>query len=327
MSSSPATDRTDYDAFLATSRQRTIFAEGWWLDAATGSAEAWRPNLLRDDAGAVRAAWPLATREWRLGDIGAGARYTPFLGPQLPAKGSNAADQASADVALLDDLATSLHLYEHVEAACAPELDYWTPLHWHDYTQTTRTTWRIDAGQSLDEVRAGLRSERKRNLKAATAAEFVAGTGTIDDLLTACAATFERQEADVPGEVVLRRLAEAALERGRGEVLTVRTASGELASAGLFVFDDRWTWNLANGHLEVDGGQRGAPTLLQWTAIEHALARGTGFDFEGSMIRPIERFVRGFGGRPVSYSVVRRSSPDWARTVARKRLVKRLLRR
>ncbi|MCW2956123.1 MAG: hypothetical protein JWO69_992, partial [Thermoleophilia bacterium] len=41
----------------------------------------------------------------------------------------------------------------------------------------------------------------------------------------------------------------------------------------------------------------------------------------------IERFVRGFGGRPVSYSVVRRSSPAWARVVARRRRLKRLLRR
>ncbi|MCW2956210.1 MAG: hypothetical protein JWO69_1079, partial [Thermoleophilia bacterium] len=288
------TNRADYDSFLATARQRTIFAEGWWLDAATGSPEAWRPNLLRDERGSVRAAWPLVQRSWRSGSIGTGAPYTPFLGPQLPDRPDDA-NGVSADVAVLDALGASLDAdWAHVEAACAPELDYWTPLAWHGFEQATRTTWRIAATTDIEATRAGLRSERRRNLKAAREAGFVVAPGTVDDLLIACAATFERQQYDgVPGEVVLRRVATAALERGRGDVLVVRTADGALASAGLFVHDDRWTWNLANGHLDVDGGQRGAPTLLQWSAIEQALARGTGFDFEGSMLRPIERFVRG----------------------------------
>jgi hypothetical protein len=320
-------DRRDYDEFLRTSRQRTVFAESWWLDAATGSPDAWQPNLLRADDGAVRAAWPLTSRTWRGARIASWIRYAPFLGPQLPDR-PDGADGTSSDVALLDELAASLAArYAHVEAPCAPELDYWTPLSWHGFAQTTRTTWRIAAGTDLTELRAGLRTERKRNLKSADAAGFTVGAGTLDDLLAASASTFARQDADTPSEPILRRLATAALERRRGEILAVRTADGDLASAGLFVFDDRWTWNLANGHVDVEGGLRGAPTLLQWTAIEHALARGTGFDFEGSMLRPIERFVRGFGGEHVAYSVVHRSSPEWARTVARKRRLKRVLRR
>ena len=43
--------------------------------------------------------------------------------------------------------------------------------------------------------------------------------------------------------------------------------------------------------------------------------------------RPDGSLVRGFGGAPHAYSVVRRSSPAWERTVARKRAVKRALRR
>ena len=316
-------DRTDYAAFLATSRQRSVFAQPWWLDVVTGSADGWRPNLLRGDDGAVRAAWPLPTRSTGQGLVGHGAPYTPFVGPMLP----DGVD-TSRDVELLEQLATQLDAdHVHVEAACMPELDYWTPLAWHGFTQTSRTTWRIDAGQGIDEVRAAMRKGTRGSLRAAGRDGLVVDGGTVEELLAACAATFARQDVGaVPARTTLAALAEAAIAHDAGEIRAVRTGSGELASAGLFVFDDRWTWNLANGRIDTVDAV-GAPTLLLDDAIERALARGTGFDFEGSMLRPVERFVRSFGGRHVAYSVLARSTPAWSRSVARKRRIKCLLRR
>jgi hypothetical protein len=231
------------------------------------------------------------------------------------------------DVDSLELLAEQLDgEYAHVEAACMPELDYWTPLSWHGYTQTTRTTWRIAADQSMEEIRIAMRATTRRKLRAAERDQLTVGDGGVEDVLAACAATFERQDGTLPARETLRQLATAALANGKGRVLAVRSAEGELVSAGLFVFDDRWTWSIANGHIPMKVAL-GAPTLLMDTAISQAMERGTGFDFEGSMIKPIEHFVRGFGGTPTAYSVVSRSTPAWARNVARKRRIKRLLRR
>lgn len=319
-------ERIAYEQLLAASRQRSVFAESWWLDAVTGSPDAWRPNILAAAAGTPRAAWPLPTRTTSRGLVGTGAPYTPFLGPLLPDREPNVA-RVSADVELLEGLAELTADHAHVEAACMPELDYWTPLSWHGFAQTTRTTWRIPAGAQPDEVRSGMRKGTRSTLSAAERDELVVEPGSVDELLRACEATFAAQDvADVPARTVLERVARNSVQRGRGEVLAVRTADGELASAGLFVWDDRWTWNLANGRI-ADSGATGAPTALLWHAIRAALERGTGFDFEGSMLRPVEKFVRGFGGEPVAYSVVRRSSAAWEQHVARKRLLKRLVRR
>jgi hypothetical protein len=320
-------ERIAYETLLERSRQRSVFAESWWLDAATGSPDGWRPNLLLDAQGDARAAWPLAARASRHGLVGTGAPYTPWLGPLLPDRDGGGVARTSADVELLEELAGMLDDWAHVEAACMPELDYWTPLSWHGFTQTTRTTWRLPAGMSSDELRAGLRKGTRSTLTATERDALVVEPGMIDELLLACEATFAAQDiADVPARTVLERVARAATQRDRGEILAVRTASGELASAGLFVWDDRLTYNLANGRIP-DSGATGAPTALLFNAITRAMARGTGFDFEGSMLKPVEKFVRGFGGTPVDYSVVRRSSDAWVRHVAGRRRVKRLLRR
>jgi hypothetical protein len=303
-----------------------VFAERWWLDAATGSPGAWAPNLLLDEGtGEALAAWPLPFRETGRGRVGHGLPYTPWLGPQLPeVDGGPLVARLNADVTLLEQLAEQLSDWAHVEAACMPELDYWVPLSWHGYEQTTRSTWRLDSSLALDDVRAGLRRSPRRNLKVAAKEGLEVVPGTVEDLLAACEATYAIQDIEgVPARPVLERVARAAVQRERGEVLAVRTASGELASAGLCVWDDRLTYNLANGRIASVGASN-APTTLLFASIERALERGTGFDFEGSMLRPVEHFFRSFGGTPRPVSVVRRSSPAWQRTVARRRRLKRL---
>jgi hypothetical protein len=65
-----------------------------------------------------------------------------------------------------------------------------------------------------------------------------------------------------------------------------------------------------------------------WAAIELASKRGTGFDFEGSSLRSVERFFRAFGGHPVPCSRVRwTSSRGLSAEVAVKRAVRRATRR
>jgi hypothetical protein len=320
-------ERVRYEQLLERSRTRSVFAESWWLDAATGTPDAWTPNLLLDANGDARAAWPMVTRSTARGVVGTGAPYTPWLGPQLPERAGTIANRTSADVELLRELARLLAGHAHVEAACLPELDYWTPLSWHGFEQTTRTTWRIEAATAAVDLRGGMRKKTRAALVAAERDGLVARPGTVEELLLACDATFAHQgAAGAPARDALERLARAAIARDRGEVLAVDAPDGQLASAGLFVRDDRRAYNLANGRIATADAS-GAPTVLLTAAIERALDRGLGFDFEGSMLEPVEHFVRGFGGAPVGYSVVRRSSPGWSRAVARKRRLKRLLRR
>ena len=51
----------------------------------------------------------------------------------------------------------------------------------------------------------------------------------------------------------------------------------------------------------------GASSLCLWQAIKLAGEMGKSFDFEGSMIEPIERLFRAFGARQTPYMRVSRS--------------------
>ena len=52
----------------------------------------------------------------------------------------------------------------------------------------------------------------------------------------------------------------------------------------------------------------GATSLLMWEAIQFAATVTKKFDFEGSMIESVERFVRAFGARQIPYFQITRMS-------------------
>src|SRR5581483_4608438 len=96
---------------------------------------------------------------------------------------------------------------------------------------------------------------------------------------------------------------------GAGEILVARDESGRMHSAAMFVHDERTTWYLLGGS-DTELRASGSASLLMWEGIRAAGSRSTAFDFEGSMLRHVERFVRNFGGEPVPYSIVRHT-PSW----------------
>lgn len=316
---------SEYDAFVAASPQGTVFCRSWWLDATAGAGR-WRHADIRDADGRLVATWPAAVRQTRFGDVLTGAPLTPYLGPLLSA--GDGRQRRSREVDQLERLVEALGPYAHVDARCSPLLDYWTPLAWHGFSQTTHYTWRLDDVADEEATFARLRDSARRQVAKAQRLGLVVAPGSADDLVTLQRHTFARQEDAGPGpqEALVRRIAAAAVDHGCGEILVARDGDGRAHSASLFVHDDRTTWYLLGGS-DTELRASGSASLLMWEGIRAAGARGTAFDFEGSMLRHVERFVRTFGGEPVPYSILRHTpSAAWRARTTGARLAQRMRR-
>ena len=315
-----------YDDFVAASPQGTLFCSSWWLDATAGP-DGWRHTDVCDPDGRLVATWPAAVRHPRYGDVLTGAPLTPYLGPLLSAGGGR--QRRSREVDQLERLAEALKPYAHVEARCSPALDYWTPLAWHGFSQTSHYTWRLEDVSDEEATFARLRDSARRQVSKARRSGLVIEPGSVDDLVALQRQTFDRQEeaGAGPPEALVRRLAAAAAAHDAGEILVARDAEGRAHSASLFVHDARTTWYLLGGS-DTELRASGSASLLMWEGIRSAGARGTAFDFEGSMLRHVERFVRNFGGEPAPYSIVRHTpSRQWRWRVAGGRLARSASRR
>lgn len=311
-----------YDEFVAASPQGTLFCRSWWLDAAAG-AGSWRHTDVCDADGRLVATWPAALRATRYGDVLTGAPLTPYLGPLLSA--GDGKQRRSREVDQLERLAEALGPYAHIDARCSPRLDYWTPLTWHGFSQTSHYTWRLEDVSDEEATFARLRDSVRRQVSKAQRLGLVVQPGSVDDLVAVQRQTFERQEGTEagPSEALVRRIAAAVAAHGAGEILVARDDDGRTHSASMFVHDEHTTWYLLGGS-DTELRASGSASLLMWEGIRAAGARSTAFDFEGSMLRHVERFVRNFGGEPVPYSIVRHTpSVRWRCRVAAGRLAGR----
>ena len=292
----------DYDRFVSRSPQGTLFSSSWWLDAVAPGR--WRSNQVVDD-GEIVAAWPTVVHKGRFGEEHGGAPITPWLGP-LFHEDDNSYRRRSMEDDLTGRLLEAIGPYAQLEARCSPGYDYWTPLYWRGFTQTTRYTWRIEDLGDLESAFAGLRNKVRGHIGRARRAGVVVDSGDLAGFLSVHQDTVDQQGLAVEstGRRTLRQVDPVAAERGARTILLARDAESRVHAGGYFVHDARTTYYLMGGS---NGDLRGsgAVPLLLWTAIEQAAERGTAFDFEGSMLRHIELFVRAFGGRPVPYSVVR----------------------
>lgn len=292
-------EAAEYDAVVARSPQGSVFATSWWLDAAAPGS--WRAHL------AEGAAWPTVVRRSRFGDVHVGAPLTPYLGPLLT--GGEGVHRRSREIEQLERLLERIGDFAYLEARCNPAFDYWTPLHWHGFGQTTRYTWRLPDVADTGAVFAGVRENVRREVRKARKRGITVEEGLLGEYMRVHERTAERQGrlgAARENTTVIERLDAAAGARGAREILLARDGDGRVHAGGFFVHDERWTYYLLGGtdpELRTSGGA----SLLMWAAIERAAARGTGFDFEGSMLRHVERFVRAFGGTPEPLSVVWRT--------------------
>jgi hypothetical protein len=300
---------TAYDEFVAASPQGSVFCTSWWLDAVAPGR--WRAHEL-EDAGRIVAAWPTVVARSRLGEVHRGAPLTPFLGPLFPP--GEGARRRSREIKLVEELLERIGRFAHLEARCNPELDYWTPLRWHGFQQTTNYTWRLPDLSDLDAVFGGFRENIRGHVRAAEKSGMTVGEVDLGHFLE-----LHRRRFDRDPEAVDRVDAAAAQRRAR-TILVARDADGHARAGGYFVHDSRFTTYLLAA---TDAEVRGAASLVLWEAIKRAAERGTAFDFEGSMLRHVESFVRSFGGVPTPYSIVWKTPSPPLRAL---RLAKRTLR-
>ena len=123
--------------------------------------------------------------------------------------------------------------------------------------------------------------------------------------------TFERQgTVNRQDPNVLKRLIEVCRQRGQGEIFGGYDNDGQLHAAAFIV------WQKSSAYYIAGGGDpllrhSGAHGLVLWEAIRHTAQYTDTFDFEGSMLRGVERFFREFGAIQTPYFTICRGKRSW----------------
>jgi hypothetical protein len=292
---------TDAPGGDAIAHANSVFEQPWWLEAVAPGA--WDATVVRrgDD---VVARLPYVRRTVAGMTAMVQPPLTQTLGPWLAPSEGKYPRRLETEKKLLGQLIEQLPPHHFFRQAFSPALTNWLPFYWAGFDATVRYTYRLEDLTDLDRVRADFQEHVRRGIRKAQAAVEVRDDFPLEELIRLDRRTYARQGVrPAVSADVIRRLDAACADRGARQILGAVDAEGRTHAALYVVWDDQTFYALLNAR-EPELQAFGANTLLYWEAIQRAAQVSQAFDFEGSMIEPIEHFVRGFGGRQTPYFVV-----------------------
>lgn len=310
-------NKEEYLQICNNSTNIPIYSQHWWMEAVCVGKK-WDVIIAKDEQGKVTATLPYLTGS-KLGQ-----RYilmpplTQTNGicyhyPKEMSERERLEFEKKWGKAVIDQicqLEADLFIQNF-----APAFTNWLPFYWAGYHQTTRYTYRIENIKNLEEVFGQFSSAKQRQIRKGernglcvkenklTPAQFYQYHKQLHE---------SRNEKEEIGEAVFISLAESAIKRHQGAILSVEGASGETQSALFMVWDNHSAYYLVPANNR-EYSQTGAPTLLVWEAIKKASATSTAFDFEGSMEESIENSYNQFGSKQTAYSEISKTNSIIAR--------------
>ncbi len=275
----------------------SIFEQPWWLDAvAPGQWEA--AEVVKD--GSIVARLPYIKKK-RIGFKLLGMpEYTQTLGYWVEDTGAKNARKYARNKELLSDLIDKLPKGYNVDLALHHSCDYLFPFKWSGFELHMAYSYRLEDILDTDQLWSGLADNIRREIKKAQKVVTVEDNHPISDLIIMQNKTFERQGRRLENDELLKRLDSTLVEHGSRKFLCAVDAEGRIHAASYFVYDPNCCYYLIGGG-DPELRTSGASSLLMWEGIKFASTVSRSFDFEGSMIEPIERFFRAFGGIPIPY--------------------------
>lgn len=276
----------------------SIFEQPWWLDAvAPGS---WNAAEIEKD-GKVIARLPYIKSKRQGFRLLGMPEYTQTLGYWIEDTGAKNTRKYARSKDLITELIDQLPKGYNVDLYLDHSCDFLFPFKWKGYSINMAYSYRLEDIHDTEILWSGLADNIRREIKKAQKIVVVEDNHPIDDLIRMQGKTFERQGRNQHGsDELIRRIDKALLEHDARRLLCAVDEDGKIHAASYFVYDANCCYYLIGGG-DPELRTSGASSLLMWEGIKFASTVSKSFDFEGSMIEPIERFFRAFGGTPTPY--------------------------
>ncbi|MEX1221498.1 MAG: GNAT family N-acetyltransferase [Idiomarina sp.] len=276
-----------------------LFSQAWWLDAVAG--DSW-DVILEMKGDQIIGALPYVVQK-KLGiKFISQPKLTQSLGPWIRPTQKSYSKQLSYEKDVLNALNDNLPACDEYRQNWYCGITNWLPFYWNGYEQTTRYTYRLDLTVDKDLLWKGLQQNIRGDIrKAQERFRITVRKGTIQEFIELNRLTFERQGRSAPyTKELVDNINIAALKRNACDCLIAEDEEGRL-HAGAYIVRSCDTAYYLMGGGDPELRNSGATSLVLWEAICRQPEEIEIFDFEGSMIEPIERFFRAFGAVQAPY--------------------------
>jgi len=288
---------TIWDKLIDISPQGSPFVRSWWLQAVGGAVEI----LGYFKGGSLIAGMPLFS-ERRFGiTLYTMPKLTQTLGPVLsPSTGKQVA-AIWQEMEVLAAFAKELARFRIFFQAFHPSLHNWSPFYWNGFSQTSRATQVVDLSAS-EKLCEHMAKGARRHIRKAEREGITIEPCSPEDLWRAEEKSFSRQGMKVPHSIeYLKGLHDAAQTNHAGGCFGAIDREGRMHCACFIVWDHNRAYTVASG-ADPELRDSGAHSLLTLHLARLAAEHSPVLDFAGSMLQPVELFLRSFGASQVPYN-------------------------
>jgi hypothetical protein len=292
--------------------QQIVFEEDFYLNATAGN-ERWNEVSILDERGIVEARFVFSYQE-KLGLRTIGMPpLVPVLGPWI---NPQVIESKSHDYIyeLVSKIIAKLPRFDHFDQSFHHSRSDWLAWYWAGFEQTSYYTHLLTR-ETTASLFDSLRENTKRSLdKAQRKNSLTCQIGVpFPELFSVLENSYARQHLGNLSKMEmepLTRLHQALIQNNRGTILGITNPKGQVLAATLLVWDSSFVYYLRGG-VNSSSINTGAGTMAIWESIKFAHNMHRVFDFEGSMVKSINHFFRGFRPIPTPYSRISHSTSKY----------------
>ena len=299
-------NKQEYRQFCEQTPDMPVFLQPWWLDAVY--CEDW-DALLYKEKDNILAAMPYG-RHKKYG-------FTTILQPKLtPTTGLWIAypenlkrlNRYALEIKAMEFFAEQI---DKIKPAYFQSMLYfsftsWLGFYWHGYKQTTRYTYRFTHLEDLDYTFSQCSTEVRKCIRKLEKQDFtVRNDLPLKQFYEINTLTYARQGVKCPFSFEdFERIEAAAAARNQSRRYAICDKEGRVHSVTYVICSgDVWHSIFAGSDPELRSSN--AATLLLWHILCDAHSQGCKeYNFNGSVMRSIETFIRHFGAEQTPYMMI-----------------------
>ncbi len=294
-------NKKKYKELCNNEKSLPLFSQYWWLDAVCGKTN-WDVVLV-EKGGLVIGSMPYFVKKKLIFTILTLPPFTQTLGPWIRYTSENHTTKLGKETEVINALVTQLPNYDYFAQNTQYTYSNTLPFSWNGFSVGVRYTYVLDGIGNHDQLWKNLTGRARSEIRKATKrfSVTVKNDCNIDDFIGLYKMTFDRQNLDTPySEDIIRKIESVCAAKSCGKILIAKDSDGKQHAGAYIVWDNNVTYYIMGGGNPILR-KSGATSLVMWEAIKEASLHTNRFDFEGSMVKPIEYFFRSFGSKQVPY--------------------------
>lgn len=300
--------RETYREFCAANPGIPVFLTDWWLDLVCGEGN-W-DFVSYEEGDQIKAVWPYYFINGNYSQrVVKMPRLTPFSGPWIkyPVNQkycSLLSYEKEVINKLIDKLPATDFFQQNINLSIRNKL----PFYWRGFDQSLSYTYKLTDLSKTVNVFSGFKESTRSDIRKAEKYLKVVESDNIGLFYKINSLTFDRKNKKIPYSFsFIERLDKECRKQCCRSILMAEDGNSNYHAAIYLIWDRDCTYYLMGG-ADPEFRNSGAMSLLIWAGINQAAQRKQSFDFEGSMIEPIEHFFRSFGGEQNHYLQITKRS-------------------